>query len=244
MTTWFISDLHLEPSRPAIIQQLFTFLQRINGKADALYILGDFFEFWIGDDFLDTPDGQAIAPLIQALRVVSNSGVPVYFMHGNRDFLLGERFATETGCILLPEQQVIDLYGVPTLLLHGDTLCTDDVDYQKARAVFRHPEWIAQALSQTIPQRIQQAQAMREASKESTQQKSGEIMDVNQQTVEQAMRDAQVTRLIHGHTHRPAIHYFRLDGIDAQRIVLGDWYTQGSYLKVDAHNGIELLDKV
>ncbi|CAA6817431.1 MAG: UDP-2,3-diacylglucosamine diphosphatase (EC [uncultured Thiotrichaceae bacterium] len=241
MTTWFISDLHLEPSRPASIQQLFAFLQHINGEADALYILGDLFEFWVGDDYLDTPEGQAIAPLIQALRAVSDSGVPIYFMHGNRDFLLGERFATETGCTILPEQQVVDLYGTPTLLLHGDTLCTDDADYQKARAVFRNPKWIAQVLTWTIPQRIQRAQEMREVSKESTQHKSEEIMDVNQQSVEQVMRDAKVTRLIHGHTHRPAIHDFQLEGVDVQRIVLGDWYTQGSYLRVDETSGITLL---
>ncbi len=241
MTTWFISDLHLEPSRPASIQQLFAFLQQINGDADALYILGDLFEFWVGDDYLDTPEGQAITPLLQALRAVSDSGVPIYFMHGNRDFLLGERFAAETGCTLLPEQQVVDLYGTPTLLLHGDTLCTDDVDYQKARAVFRNPKWIAQVMTWTIPQRIQRAQEMREVSKESTQHKSDEIMDVNQQSVEQVMRDAKVTRLIHGHTHRPATHDFQLDGVDAQRIVLGDWYTQGSYLRADKTSGVTLL---
>lgn len=244
MTTWFISDLHLEPSRPASIQQLFAFLQQIGGNADALYILGDFFEFWVGDDFLDTPEGQIVTPLIQALRAVSDSGVPVCFIHGNRDFLLGERFATETGCTMLPEQQVVDLYGTPTLIMHGDTLCTDDVDYQKARAVFRNPKWIAQVLTWTIPQRIQRAQEMREVSKESTQHKSDEIMDVNQQSVEQVMRDAKVARLIHGHTHRPAIHDFQLDGVGAQRIVLGDWYTQGSYLRVDAENGVELLSEV
>nr|CAA6823464.1 MAG: UDP-2,3-diacylglucosamine diphosphatase (EC [uncultured Thiotrichaceae bacterium] len=241
MTTWFISDLHLEPSRPASIQQLFTFLQQISGNADALYILGDFFEFWVGDDFLDTPQGQAVIPLIQALRAVSDSGVPVYFIHGNRDFLLGERFATETGCTMLPEQQVIDLYGTQTLIMHGDTLCTDDVDYQKARAVFRNPKWIAQVLTWTIPQRIQRAEEMREVSKESVQYKSDEIMDVNQQSVEQAIQDAKVTRLIHGHTHRPAVHDFTLDGADVQRIVLGDWYTQSSYLRVDNDSGFELL---
>jgi len=244
MTTWFISDLHLEPSRPASIQQLFTFLQQIKGNADALYILGDLFEFWVGDDFLDTPQGQAVTPLIQALRTVSDSGVPIYFMHGNRDFLLGERFATETGCTMLPEQQVVDLYGIKTLIMHGDTLCTDDLDYQKARAVFRNPKWIAQVLTWTIPQRIQRAEEMREVSKESVQHKSDEIMDVNQHSVEQAMRDAKVTRLIHGHTHRPAVHDFSLDGADVQRIVLDDWYTQGSYLRVDKDSGFELMSEL
>ncbi|MGB1255956.1 MAG: UDP-2,3-diacylglucosamine diphosphatase, partial [Thiolinea sp.] len=180
MTTWFISDLHLEPSRPEVIQQLFVFLKQIEGKADALFILGDFFEYWIGDDYLDTPDGLKLAPIIAALRSVSDSGVELYFMHGNRDFLIGERFAADTGCTLLPEQQMIDLYGTPTLLMHGDTLCTDDKDYQKARAVFRDTKWQKQVLTWTIEQRLERALEMREVSQQSTQYKSDEIMDVNQ----------------------------------------------------------------
>lgn len=242
MTTWFISDLHLEPSRPDSIRQLFTFLQQINGQADALYILGDFFEYWVGDDFLDTPAGEQVQPVIQALCALSDSGVPLYFMHGNRDFLVGQRFADETGCSLLPEQQVIDLYGTPTLLMHGDTLCTDDVDYQKTRAVFRDPKWQAQVLTWTIPQRLQRAQEMREVSENSTRYKDEAIMDVNQQTVEQTLLEANVTRLIHGHTHRPAIHDFTLDGHAAQRIVLGDWYRQSSFLRVAGNGEIELIN--
>lgn len=243
MTTWFISDLHLEPSRPAGIQQLLAFLQHINGRADGLYILGDFFEYWVGDDFLDTPAGEQVRPVIQALRTVSDSGVKLYFMHGNRDFLVGERFADETGSTLLPEQQVIDLYGTPVLIMHGDTLCTDDVDYQKARTVFRDPKWQAQVLTWTIPQRLQRAKEMREVSESSTRYKDEGIMDVNQQTVEQVMHAANVTRLIHGHTHRPAVHNFRLGGQDAQRIVLGDWYTQSSFLRVNDNGAAELLNQ-
>ncbi|MEZ5537876.1 MAG: UDP-2,3-diacylglucosamine diphosphatase [Thiolinea sp.] len=243
MNTWFISDLHLEPSRPDSIRQLFAFLQQIGGKADALYILGDFFEYWVGDDFLDTSAGEQVKPVIQALRQLSDSGVALYFMHGNRDFLIGERFATETGCMLLPEQQVIDLYGTPTLLMHGDTLCTDDVDYQKARAVFRDPKWQAQVLTWTIPQRLQRAREMREVSENSTRYKTEELMDVNQQTVEQTMRETGVARLIHGHTHRPAIHDFQLDGQDVQRIVLGDWYKQSSFLRISDNGEIELTNQ-
>lgn len=233
MTTWLISDLHLTPSRPDITQQLFAFLQSVEGKADALFILGDLFEYWIGDDFLDTPDGQQLAPVIQALRAVSDSGVALYFMHGNRDFLIGERFAADTGCTLLAEQVVVDLYGTPTLLMHGDTLCTDDLEYQKARAVFRSPKWQAQVLTWTIEQRLERALEIREVSQQSVQYKSDEIMDVNQVAVEEAMSAAGVLRMIHGHTHRPATHDFTLDNQPAQRIVLADWYQHGSALKVD-----------
>ena len=240
MATWFISDLHLEPSRPDSIQQLFAFLQQIQGNADALFILGDFFEYWIGDDFLDTPAGGQLAPIIAALRAVSDGGVPLYFMHGNRDFLVGERFAADTGCTLLPEQQVVDLYGTQTLLMHGDTLCTDDKDYQKARAVFRDPKWQKQVLTWTIQQRLDRAKEMREVSQESVQNKSDEIMDVNQGAVEAVMAETGVQRLIHGHTHRPATHDFELGGKAAQRIVLADWYGQGSALRVDG-DGIEVV---
>ncbi len=234
MTTWFISDLHLAPSRPAITQQLLAFLPQLAGKADALFILGDLFEYWLGDDVLDTPQGEQLMPVINALRAVSDSGVALYFMHGNRDFLIGERFAAATGCTLLAEQQVVDLYGTPTLLLHGDTLCTDDTEYQKARAVFRAPKWQAQVLSWTLEQRLARALEIREVSAQSVQSKSAEIMDVNQEAVAAAMTAAGVLRLIHGHTHRPAQHDFLLDDQPAQRIVLADWYQRGHALRVDA----------
>ena len=240
MATWLISDLHLEPSRPAAIQQLFTFLESIKGDADALYILGDFFEYWIGDDFLETPEGQQLMPIVAALRAVSDSGVPIHFMHGNRDFLVGERFAGEIGADLLPEQCVVDLYGTPTLLMHGDILCTDDADYQKARGVFRDPKWQKQVLTWTIPQRLERALEMREVSQESTKLKSNAIMDVNQGAVEAAMAEAGVLRLIHGHTHRPDVHDFELGGETAQRVVLADWYEKGSALRVDG-SGFEVV---
>lgn len=234
MPTWFISDLHLDPARPDSIRLLFAFLKEIEGRADALYILGDFFEYWIGDDFLDTPAGQVVQPVVSGLRALVGSGVPVYVLHGNRDFLLGALFAERSGCQLLPEQQIIDLYGTPTLIMHGDTLCTDDVEYQQTRKLFRDPQWQAHVMQWSIPERLQKAQAMRMESQQSTQMKAGDILDVNQQAVQDVMRSHGVQRLIHGHTHRPAIHDFRLDGKPAQRVVLGDWYQQGSFLRVDA----------
>jgi UDP-2,3-diacylglucosamine hydrolase len=211
------------------------FLQQLGGRAEALYILGDFFEYWVGDDALGTPYAAAFQPVVKALRQVSESGVELYFQHGNRDFLLGEGFAVETGCTLLPEQQLIDLYGTPTLLLHGDTLCTDDVEYQQVRKLFRNPQWQQQFLALPLAERIRQAEAMRAQSRMSMQGKTEAILDVNQQAVENTLRQAGVLCMIHGHTHRPAVHDFRLDDQPAQRIVLGDWHEdKGSFLRVDA----------
>ncbi|WP_020396811.1 UDP-2,3-diacylglucosamine diphosphatase [Thiolinea disciformis] len=234
MTTWFISDLHLDPTRPTTTTLFLDFLHTIHGKAEALYILGDLFEFWIGDDVLDTPLGQTFLPLTQELRRVSDAGTRIYFQHGNRDFVLGEDFAARCGLSLLPETQIIQLYGQPTLIMHGDTLCTDDVAYQKARRQFRDPAWQAQALSLSIPERLKLAQAIRSQSQSHTAEKSEIIMDVNPHTVEQTMQDAGVLQLIHGHTHRPNVHHFELDHQAAKRVVLGDWYKQGSFLQVTA----------
>lgn len=236
MTTWFISDLHLEPARPESTQLLFRFLQHIRGQAEALYILGDLFEYWIGDDFLQTPQGQSVIPLLQALKQVAEQGTAIAVQQGNRDFLLAEQFADLSSCELLPEQQVIDLYGRRTLIMHGDLLCTDDVDYQQARVLFRSPQWQQQILAKTIPERLQFAQNLRIQSQQSAQNKQDDILDANQLAIEAAMRSADVTQLIHGHTHRPAIHEFVLDGQPAKRIVLGDWYQQGSFLKVDTQD--------
>jgi UDP-2,3-diacylglucosamine hydrolase len=241
MTTWFISDLHLDASRPGITALLLDFLSERQGDAAALYILGDFFEYWVGDDALGTPEAAVFQPVIQTLRELSDSGVKLYFQHGNRDFLVGEGFARVTGCTLLPEQQLIDLYGTPTLLLHGDTLCTDDVEYQQMRKMLRNPQWQQQVLSLPLETRIQQAQAMRAQSRMSTEAKAASILDVNPQTVLAVMATAGVTRLIHGHTHRPAVHDVTVNGNAAQRIVLGDWHeAQLSFLRVDA-NGVQLV---
>jgi len=231
LTTLFISDLHLSGERPAIIRLFLEFLRAEATSAAALYILGDLFEYWLGDEAVEEP---AVRPLIEGLTALTASGVPVHVMHGNRDFLLGERFAYTTGCQLLAEPAVIDLGGEPTLLLHGDTLCTDDTDYQKFRALVREPGWVRQFLSKTVPERLKVVQELRALSQHAMSAKSMEIMDVNQRAVEEAMRRANVRRLIHGHTHRPRTHDFTLDGKPAHRIVLGDWYEQGSVLECDA----------
>jgi UDP-2,3-diacylglucosamine hydrolase len=230
MTTLFISDLHLEPTRPAITTLFLTFLEQRARQAEALYILGDLFEAWIGDDD-DSELGQKVG---SGLHALTESGVPVYFLHGNRDFLLGERFAAVSGMQLLPESVVIDLAGEPVLLLHGDTLCIDDIEYQTFRAQVRDPAWQARTLALPLAQRRALASQLRETSRQAIQQKAEDITDVNRDEVSRVMRTHQVERLIHGHTHRPAMHEWILDGQLMQRFVLGDWYAQGSVLCCDA----------
>ena len=226
MATLFISDLHLDPRRPAITDLFLEFLKGRASSAEALYILGDLFEAWIGDDD-DGELGQRVSTALQALR---QRGVPVYLLHGNRDFLLGERFATASGATLLPESLVVECQGTPTLIMHGDTLCTDDVKYQTFRAQVRSPEWQARLLALPLAQRRALAQQLRHESQQAIRQKAAEITDVNPHAVARAMGEHGVRRLIHGHTHRPAIHEWTMDGEPAQRLVLGDWYEQGSVL--------------
>ena len=230
MTTLFISDLHLEPTRPAITALFLDFLERRARRAEALYILGDLFEAWIGDDD-DAEPGGTVAT---ALRTLTDQGIPTYFLHGNRDFLLGERFAAASGIQLLPESVVIELAGESVLLLHGDTLCTDDVEYQAFRAQVRDPVWRARTLALPLAQRRALAGQLRETSRRATRQKAADITDVNPTAVDRALRAHGVRRLIHGHTHRPAIHDWTLDGQSARRAVLGDWHDQGSVLVCDA----------
>lgn len=230
MATLFVSDLHLDDSRPHIVELFERFLADEAHRADALYILGDLFEAWIGDDD-DAPLPERVA---SALKALNDSGVPIHFIAGNRDFLLGRDYARRAGISLLDDGTIIDLYGTPTLLLHGDTLCTDDAAYLAFRRQVRDPAWQRQFLSQPLAARRAFAQEARDASREHTAQTAMAIMDVNQGAVEAALRDAGVKRMIHGHTHRPAIHDFELDGAPVQRIVLGDWYEQGSVLRVDA----------
>lgn len=231
MATLFISDLHLCAQRPEITRLFLTFLKEDAAKADALYILGDLFEYWIGDDC--TEDAQ-FQPAVEGLRRLTASGVAVFFMHGNRDFLVGADFERATGCRLLHDPTVIDLHGRPVLLMHGDTLCTDDVEYQQFRVQVRSPEKIAAFLALSYAQRVAIATQLREMSKYSMSEKKAEIMDVNEDAVRAAMRAHGVDCLIHGHTHRPAVHRFELDSRQAQRLVLGDWYDQGSVLRCDA----------
>lgn len=228
MTTLFISDLHLDDRRPETTTLLQKFLLEEAADADALYILGDLFEFWLGDDV----PSQCSVAVARALSRLSANGVPCYFMHGNRDFLLQEIYAGQAGMKLLPEEHVIELYGERVLLMHGDSLCTDDIDYQQLRAVVRNPAWQQNTLSKTPQERLQMALQMREASAEHTGNKDMSIMDVNQDEVISAFERHDVLRLIHGHTHRPATHDLEVNGQSAQRIVLGDWYTQGSVLRV------------
>ncbi|RDI99807.1 UDP-2,3-diacylglucosamine diphosphatase [Dyella solisilvae] len=229
MATLFISDLHLDDSRPQITHLFETFLAGPEVRsADALYILGDLVEAWVGDD----DDAELPTRIANATRAVHDSGVPVYFMVGNRDFLLGEAFAQRAGLTLLDDGAVHELYGRPTLLMHGDVLCTDDLAYQAVRQQVRTPAWKAQVLAMPLPARRALAAKAREESRAHTGSAMETIMDVNANAVAEAMRHAGVTRLIHGHTHRPAIHAFDLDGQTAERIVLGDWYDQGSLLRI------------
>ena len=230
MTTLFISDLHLDPARPDITGQALQFLRSEAREAEALYILGDLFEAWVGDDDPEPEKRRVIA----ALRELTDGGLPCHFMHGNRDFLVGEGFAAESGCTLLPDPTVVELYGTPVILIHGDTLCTDDHEYQAFRSMVRNPDWQRAMLARPLAERIALARQLRETSAASMADKSMDIMDVNQGAVEAAMREHGVYTMLHGHTHRPAVHRFELDGHEAVRIVLGDWYTQGSVLSWDA----------
>ncbi len=235
MTTLLIADIHLGNEHPEISQRFCEFLNREAASAEALYILGDLFEVWIGDDGVQPEHETAIA----ALRQLAHSGVPIYVMHGNRDFLLGPAFETMSGCTLINDPIVIDLYGTPTLLMHGDSLCIDDHEYIEFRAQMRSRAWQEQLLSQSVEQRLAIARHYREESRRRSQCKALEIMDVNAAAVVDVMEEHGVARLIHGHTHRPALHALVVDYHPAQRIVLGDWYEQQSVLRCDK-NGCHL----
>ena len=224
--TLFISDLHLDPERPAITDLFLDFLGTRAVGSEALYILGDLFEAWIGDD----DSGTMNDAVCHGLKVCTEAGTPVFVMHGNRDFLLGTAFAERCGCTLLNDAARIELYSTPTLLMHGDLLCTDDTEYMSFRDMVRDPGWQAALLSKPLDERRHMAQEMRASSHEQTSGKAESIMDVNAGAVGRVMTEYHVQRLIHGHTHRPAIHDLEIAGQPAQRIVLGDWYEQGSVL--------------
>ncbi len=234
--TLFISDLHLSAERPDITQAFFSFInQQITAECDALYILGDFFEYWIGDDD-NNPFHHSI---INTLKTVS-ARLPVYFIHGNRDFLIGKKFAQACQLTLLPEQVVIDLYGRNALIMHGDSLCTLDSEYMKFRRKTRAKWWQTGILLLPLFIRRKIAEKARLQSTLSQQNKSMAVMDVTPYEVIDQMAKSDVDLLIHGHTHRPAIHIMDENDPPTQRIVLGDWYTQGSYLIADA-GGNELV---
>ena len=236
MTTLFISDLHLDASRPAITELFGAFMQREARDADALYLLGDVFEAWVGDD--DPSDTGAY--VAARIREVADAGVPVFFIRGNRDFLLGEAFARRAGMRILPDPAVIMLYGKPALVLHGDLLCTGDTAYQAFRAQTRNPAWQAQFLAQPLAARLAFAAQARAASqahqggmKQDDKATFETLTDVAPATVAATFAQFGIDTMIHGHTHRPAIHDLVVNDRSCQRIVLGDWYEQGSVLRVE-----------
>ncbi|MDW3095147.1 MAG: UDP-2,3-diacylglucosamine diphosphatase [Gammaproteobacteria bacterium] len=226
--TLFVSDVHLDVKRPAVVDLFNLFLLKRAIHADALYILGDLFEYWIGDD---APYDE-YQSTFQALKTVSESNTPVYFLHGNRDFLVAEKFAKQTGILLLTEEHVANIYNQKILLMHGDTLCIDDIAYQRFRKKTQNKwlRWIVLQLPVSTRQSL--AKRLRDTSTQAVAEKSDDIMDVNQIAVEAAMQRNKTNLLIHGHTHRPSIHDFEIDSKFYKRAVLGDWYKKGSVISV------------
>ncbi|MCC6197652.1 MAG: UDP-2,3-diacylglucosamine diphosphatase [Burkholderiales bacterium] len=229
--TLFLSDQHLSPERPQALRAFHAFCAGPARDAAAVYLLGDLFDWWIGDDQVREP---FVAEVVRSLRGVADAGVPLYVAHGNRDFLLSDRFAQATGASILPDYVVLDLHGVRTLLCHGDTLCTDDTEYQAHRARMRDPA--VQACLARLPYFLRRliARWMRRRSRNLKAIKPESIMDVTPNAIAQAIRDHGAQRLIHGHTHRPARHVHEVDGTARERIVLHDWHDSGHYLAVDA----------
>jgi UDP-2,3-diacylglucosamine hydrolase len=225
----FISDLHLSADRPEANERFIGFIEGKARGAEALYVLGDLFESWIGDDDIVERFNAVVAGFFAAL---ARGGTPLYVMHGNRDFLIGERFCRDTGAKLLQDPTVVSIGGVPTLLMHGDTLCTDDVDYQTWRAQARNPAFQRMFLSKPLAERRAMTAMLREKSKEVIAGKPAEIMDVNAGAVREAFHKHGVTRMIHGHTHRPGRHELEVDGRRRERWVLPDWYGRGGYLEI------------
>jgi UDP-2,3-diacylglucosamine hydrolase len=244
MTTLLISDLHLDGSHPEITDQFLQFLDAEGKRAEALYILGDLFEAWIGDDDPDPDKRRAI----RALRETTDAGVKCYLIHGNRDFLIGKRFCEETGIQLLADGTVVDLYGRRVLLMHGDALCIDDASYQRLRRIVRNPLVQFTMRRLTLKQRQKLAARMRAGSKahiESMDRAAPQIMDVNGNEVLATFARFGVDCIVHGHTHRPAVHTVATNGSTATRIVLGDWYEQGSVLRWDERGyALEALPRV
>lgn len=234
--TLFISDLHLTIERPDVTRKFIALIAGRATHAQALYILGDLFDTWIGDDDFSPP----IKSIKKHLKALTSQGIPVFYIHGNRDFLIGKRFSEETGITLLDEYSVIDLYGTPTLLTHGDLLCTDDLPYQAFRQESHTPEWQENVLSKPLLFRLLYARWYRLRSYFHKRKKSQDIMDVNQQTIQQVMEKYQATRLIHGHTHRPAVHDLQVNGQSAQRFVLAEWKKDSASLLAWSESGYKM----
>ena len=231
--TIFLSDIHLCESRPSITDAFVSFLNKVTNKVDALYILGDLFEYWIGDD------SNQHENVIEALKKLTDRHIQVFLMHGNRDFLIGSAFEKKTGAVLLNDPILVEIFGKKILLCHGDTLCTDDIEYQSFRDKIRSESWKDEFLKKSLSERVSIANEFRKESELNKKKKSVKIMDVNLDEVNRTLIQFNYPDfLIHGHTHRPNQHSINLDGHQIQRIVLGDWYEQGSYLILNAH-GIE-----
>jgi UDP-2,3-diacylglucosamine hydrolase len=229
--TLFISDLHLNPKYPQSSERFLQFANHIATQAEALYILGDLFEYWAGDDDLDDPFHRTIT---NTLRKLGEQGMHIYLMHGNRDFLMAEKLARACNAILLSDPTMLDLYGTPTLISHGDALCTDDEAYQAFRRQVRSPGWQQRFLAQPLVQRKKQIELLRQQSEQEKSLKQMSVMDVNTNAVSALLREHGYPRLIHGHTHRPARHLHHLDGHNCERWVLGDWDTKANALRCDS----------
>lgn len=226
----FISDLHLAPERPEIIELFLRFADEIASTADKLYILGDFLEYWLGDD----DPSPSLTPVFEKLiELDEKHGTKVFFMHGNRDFLIGEKLAEQCHFTLIGDTHKIKINERDVLLMHGDTLCTDDIEYQKFRQMVRSAQWKQDILSKSLEERIQIAKALRDQSKQSNTEKEEFIMDVNQDATDDAFKENHVDLMIHGHTHRPDIHHRTINDLVTTRIVLGDWFKTGSYLRIN-----------
>lgn len=238
MREWlFISDLHLAAERPDVIHLFERFVDEVAVDAERLYILGDFLEYWLGDD----DKALGLEKAFQALKKLSDAGVSVFFMAGNRDFLIGHQLAQKCGFEIIEEPYIETINGQKTLLMHGDTLCTDDIEYQKFRDMVRNKDWQQQILAKPLKEREQIAQSMRQKSEYANAEKDLEIMDVNQDAVIKTMQSHAVKLLIHGHTHRPAIHEFEIKGAAVKRIVLSDWHETGSYIRITENSAAELI---
>ena len=232
VSTLFISDLHLSQDREDITQAFFKFLENHAKTAQQLYILGDFFDHWIGDDYVQHKDSETfIHAVISKLASLQKSGVELFFMHGNRDFLVGDTLMSEIHGKILKDPTIIKLGDTPTLLMHGDSLCTDDIAYMQFRSLARTPQWIDTQLAKPVTERIQIAAHLRQASAEKNKYADESILDVNEAETIKIMQNHEVLQLIHGHTHRPAIHTMKSNNCEYKRYVLGDWHKQGWYLE-------------